>query len=77
MRCGTSVASSPETVFAPLIGPGWGYRYRARLSVRDVPGKGGVRVGFRERRTSHVTDMASLRSAAASRVGDCCGRCAI
>lgn len=49
----------PETVFTPLIGPGWGYRYRARLSVRDEPGKGGVRVGFRERRTSHVTDMAS------------------
>ncbi|MDP2868998.1 23S rRNA (uracil(1939)-C(5))-methyltransferase RlmD [Methyloversatilis sp.] len=49
----------PETVFTPLIGPGWGYRYRARLSVRHVSRKGGVLVGFRERKSSHVTNMSS------------------
>ena len=49
----------PETVFAPLVGPGWGYRYRARLSVRYVPRKGGVLVGFRERKSSYVTNMDS------------------
>ena len=49
----------PETVFAPLIGPGWGYRYRARLSVRHVPRKGGALVGFRERKSSHVVNMES------------------
>jgi 23S rRNA (uracil1939-C5)-methyltransferase len=49
----------PETVFAPLVGPGWGYRYRARLSVRYVPRKGGVLVGFREKRSSYVADMDS------------------
>lgn len=49
----------PETVFAPLVGPGWGYRYRARLSVRYVPRKGGVLVGFREKKSSYVADMDS------------------
>ncbi len=49
----------PENVFAPLVGPGWGYRYRARLSVRHVPRKGGVLVGFRERKSSYVADMDS------------------
>ena len=49
----------PETVFAPLVGPGWGYRYRARLSVRYVAGKGGVLVGFREKKSSYVADMSS------------------
>ncbi|MBU0602567.1 MAG: 23S rRNA (uracil(1939)-C(5))-methyltransferase RlmD [Gammaproteobacteria bacterium] len=49
----------PETVFAPLVGPGWGYRYRARLSVRHVPRKGGVLVGFRERKSAYVADMSS------------------
>jgi len=40
-----------------LHGPTWGYRYRARLSVRLVPKKGGVLVGFHERRSSFVADM--------------------
>ena len=38
-------------------GPAWGYRYRARLSVRDVAKKGGVLVGFHERKSSFVADM--------------------
>ena len=47
----------PETVLRPLAGPAWGYRYRARLSVRHVPKKGGVLVGFHERGSSYVADM--------------------
>ena len=27
----------PETVFRPIHGPSWGYRYRARLAVRFLP----------------------------------------
>ena len=41
----------------PIEGPAWGYRYRARLSVRHVPKKGGVLVGFHERKSSFVADM--------------------
>ena len=47
----------PETMLAPIAGPAYGYRYRARLSVRDVPKKGGVLVGFHERGSSYVADM--------------------
>lgn len=47
----------PATVLPPMYGPTWGYRYRARLSVRLVPRKGGVLVGFRERHSSYVADM--------------------
>jgi len=49
----------PECLLAPIYGPEWGYRRRARLSVRDVPSKGGVLVGFRERASTHVADMRS------------------
>lgn len=47
----------PATILAPMHGPTWGYRYRARLSVRLVVRKGGVLVGFRERHSSYVADM--------------------
>jgi len=47
----------PGHVLPPLHGPTWGYRYRARLSVRLVHKKGGVLVGFRERRGAYVADM--------------------
>ncbi|MYN12253.1 23S rRNA (uracil(1939)-C(5))-methyltransferase RlmD [Pusillimonas sp. TS35] len=47
-----------ERMLPPMHGPAWGYRYRARLSVRVVRKKGGVLVGFRERRGSYVADMA-------------------
>jgi len=46
-------------LLAPIHGPAWGYRQRARLSVRDVPKKGGVLVGFHERKSSFITDMRS------------------
>ena len=47
----------PEQILPPIVGPAWGYRYRARLTVRNVPKKGGVLVGFHERGSSYVADM--------------------
>lgn len=47
----------PASLLRPIHGPAWGYRGRARLSVRHVPRKGGVLVGFREKRSSYVADM--------------------
>jgi 23S rRNA (uracil1939-C5)-methyltransferase len=47
----------PGMLLPPLYGQAWEYRYRARLSVRHVPKKGGVLVGFHERRSSYVADM--------------------
>ena len=44
-------------VLPPIEGPAWEYRYRARLSVRHVVKKGGVLVGFHERKSSFVADM--------------------
>jgi 23S rRNA (uracil1939-C5)-methyltransferase len=49
----------PETMLRPIHGPTWGYRYRARISVRHVPKKGGVLVGFHERKSIFVSDMKS------------------
>ena len=47
----------PEIIHSAIHGPAWGYRYRARLGVRLVPSKGGLRVGFHERRSSYIVDM--------------------
>ena len=47
----------PETMLRPIQGPSWGYRYRARLSVRYVVKKGEVLVGFHERKSRYVADM--------------------
>jgi len=49
----------PGSILPPVHGPTWGYRTRARLSVRNVPKKGGVLVGFHERKSSYVADMTS------------------
>jgi len=49
----------PEQLLAPIHGPTWGYRQRARLSVRHVAKKGGVLVGFHEKKSSFVADMSS------------------
>lgn len=49
----------PERMLRPIEGPAWGYRYRARLSVRHVVKKGKVLVGFHERQSSYVADMDS------------------
>ena len=48
-----------ETIFPAIAGAAWGYRYRARLSVRLVAKKGGVLVGFHEKRSSYVAVMDS------------------
>jgi 23S rRNA (uracil1939-C5)-methyltransferase len=49
----------PETVMRPMYGPTWGYRYRARLSVRHVKKKDTVLVGFHEKKSAFVADMDS------------------
>lgn len=46
-----------DGLLRPIEGPAWGYRYRARLSVRYVRKKGTVLVGFHERKSSYVADM--------------------
>ena len=47
----------PARVLRPLQGLAWGYRHRARLSVRHVAKKGEVLVGFHERQSRYVADM--------------------
>jgi 23S rRNA (uracil1939-C5)-methyltransferase len=47
----------PGEWLEPMSGPGWNYRRRARLAVKDVHGKGRVLVGFRERHAPFITDM--------------------
>ncbi len=50
----------PESWLPPLVGESpWGYRRKARLGVKNVPRKGRVLVGFRERSSSFVADMDS------------------
>lgn len=49
----------PDLILPAIHGPAWEYRHRARLSVRYVAKKGGVLVGFHERRSSYVADMTS------------------
>jgi 23S rRNA (uracil1939-C5)-methyltransferase len=47
----------PDNILRPIEGPAWGYRYRARLSVRFVRKKGEVLVGFHERKSGYVANM--------------------
>ena len=46
-----------ETVMRPIEGPTWGYRWRARFTVRHVRKKGTVLVGFHERKSRYVADI--------------------
>lgn len=48
-----------QTILPVIQGPAWGYRYKARMGVRLVPSKGGVLIGFHERRSSYISDMMS------------------
>ena len=50
-----------ERMLRPTYGPYWGYRYRARLSVIDVPKKGGILIGFHEKKSGFVADMTSCK----------------
>ena len=47
----------PETVLPPIQGEPWGYRHRARLGVRKVEKKGGMLIGFHEKRSSYIADI--------------------
>ena len=47
----------PELILRPIEGPAWGYRWRARLSVRYVQKRGEVLIGFHERKSRYVADM--------------------
>ena len=48
---------APEIVYPAITGLFWGYRCRARLGVRLVPGRGGVLIGFHEKRSSYIADI--------------------
>jgi 23S rRNA (uracil1939-C5)-methyltransferase len=50
-----------ENIMRPMYGPTWGYRYRARLSVRHVVKKGVVLVGFHEKRSAFVADITDCK----------------
>ena len=49
----------PTNMLPPLYGPTWGYRHKARLSVKYVEKKQRVLVGFNEKATRYVSDMNS------------------
>ena len=51
----------PDIILRPIEGPAWGYRYRARLSVRHVRKKDVVLVGFHERKSGYVADIKTCR----------------
>jgi 23S rRNA (uracil1939-C5)-methyltransferase len=51
--------AKPENILPPLFGPTWGYRHKARLSVKYVAKKERVLVGFNEKGTRFVADMQS------------------
>lgn len=46
-----------QTMLPAISGSAWNYRHKARLSVRNVPKKGGVLIGFHERKSSYIADM--------------------
>lgn len=47
----------PQCMLAPIFGPSWNYRHKARLRARFVAAKGGVLVGFNEKSSSYVAQM--------------------
>jgi 23S rRNA (uracil1939-C5)-methyltransferase len=49
----------PEIIYAAITGQAWGYRQRARLGVRNVPSRGGVLVGFREKQSSYIANLST------------------
>jgi 23S rRNA (uracil1939-C5)-methyltransferase len=49
----------PARWLPPLTGPEWGYRRRARLGCKHVDKKGRVFVGFRERGSPLLADLAA------------------
>ena len=57
---------TPARVLAPVQGPQWGYRRRARLSVRYVHKKQEVLIGFREKASHFVADIARCETLVAA-----------
>jgi 23S rRNA (uracil1939-C5)-methyltransferase len=51
--------SKPDTLLRAIEGPAWGYRYRARLSVKYVIKKAEVLIGFHERKSRYIADIKS------------------
>ena len=47
----------PRHVLAPIRGPAFGYRRRARLGVKYVHKKGRVLAGFREREKPYIAEL--------------------
>lgn len=47
----------PERILPPIYGETWGYRQRARLSVRHVIKKNKTLVGFHEKNSRYIADM--------------------
>ena len=52
--------SGPERWLPDVTGPVTGYRHKARLGVRSVPGRGAL-IGFREPASSRVADVDACR----------------
>lgn len=52
----------PERMLEPIRGATWHYRRKARLGVKLVPKKGGILVGFRERRSRYITSLLSCET---------------
>lgn len=44
-----------------IVGPELGYRHKARLGMRQVPGRDGILIGFREPASSRVADIPVCR----------------
>ena len=49
----------PARIYPAIHGASWGYRYRARMGVRQVTSKGGILVGFHEKKSSYIADIQS------------------
>lgn len=50
-----------QEIVPPITGAVWHYRRRARLGVKNVPKKGGVLVGFRERESSFLATLETCK----------------
>ena len=67
-----AAGAAPERIAPVIRGPRFGYRRKARLGVRFVPGKGGALVGFREKsgnRLAVLDSCAVLHPALGERMG--------